>query len=536
VTARISTEVLIVGSGVAGAMCAWALASKGVKVAILEAGPRIERGEIVEAFKQSPNLDLSAGYPNPPWAPRPDWSGGDDTYIEQIGPDILAMEYLRVVGGTTWHWSGNTVRLLPSEFEMRSRYGVGEDWPIGYQTLETFYTQAEYEMGVCGDSTADDGSPRSEPFPMPPMPKSYSDQHIIERLKGSGIDFTARPTARNSQPFDDRSRCEGFGSCSPICPSGAQYAAMVHVRKAEALGARVIENARVDRLVADTNGRVSEVHFGRPDGSRGVAVGRIVVAAANGIETPRLLLMSGTEHYPDGIANRSGAVGRYHMDHPGIYCRMILPQPVYAGRGPESTMTSFTFRDGAFRRQRAAWTMSTYNRTHLYDITSQSLLNGQAPPGLDEAIHHRALHEIEIDIHMEQLPERNNGISLDWSRLDSAGQPGLRLFYSYGAYEHAGFEFSREIFRKVGASLGAVQSYISKPYSHHHLMGMTRMGDDPNTSVVNADCRSHDHENLYLLSSSVFPTSGTANPTLTIAALSLRAANSIISRLENPSE
>ena len=533
-TTEISAEVLIIGSGVAGAMCAYSLAQKGIKVTILEAGPRIKRDEVVTEFKQSPNLDLSAGFPNATWAPRPDWSQGHDQYIEQIGPEVvLTLEYLRIVGGTTWHWSANTIRQLPTEFRMQSQYGVGEDWPISYQDLEPFYVQAEYEMGVAGDSSIDIGSPRSKPYPLPPMPPTYSDKFIAEKLKTIGITFVPRPVARNSLPFDNRVQCQGYGTCSPICPVGAQYSAMVHVNKAEALGVQVIENARVDYLETDTNDRISVVHFGRPDGSKGVAKGRIVVVAANGIETPRLLLMSRSEQFPDGLANSSDTVGRYYMGHPGIYCRMIMPKPLYAGRGPESTSTSFTFRDGPFRRERAAWTMAVYNRAHINDITNNALLDRLVSPELDKLIQFRALHEIEIDIHMEQLPNRDNGMTLNWSKRDSAGQPVMRFYYSYGDYEEAGFEFAREIFRKASNTLNALDTFISEPYSHHHLMGMTRMGINPATSVVDGDCRSHDHANLFIASSSVFPTGTTANPTLTIAALSLRLAGHIGSTIKS---
>ena len=531
-TTQISTEVLIIGSGVAGAMCAYSLAQKGIKVTILEAGPRIKRDEIVNGFKQSPYLDLSAGYPNVVWAPRPDWSLGNDQYIKQNGPEVLAIEYLRVVGGTTWHWGGNAIRLHPADFMMQSLYSVGVDWPISYQDLEPYYVQAEYEMGVAGDSSVDIGSPRSKPYPLPPIPPSYSDKFITKKLNAAGINFVPRPAARNSLPFDNRVQCQGYGTCTPICPTGAQYAAIVHVNKAEALGVQVIENARVDRLKTDKSGRISAVHFGRPDGSKGVAKGRIVVVAANGIETPRLLLMSCNEQCPDGLANSSGAVGRYHMDHPGIYCRMILPRPLYAGRGPESTITSFTFRDGSFRRKQAAWTLSVDNHAHVHDIANEALSDQLVPPDLDKTIKFRVFHEIQIDLHMETLPNRDNGITLDWSKRDSAGQPSMRLYFSYGDYEKAGFEFSREIFLKSAKALNALDAKISEPYSHHHLMGMTRMGNDPEISVVDSDCRSHEQPNLFIASSSIFPTSGTANPTLTIAALSLRLADYLKSVLQ----
>jgi len=523
----VSTDVLIIGSGVAGALCAYRLAQKGVKVTILEAGPRIKREDIVTGFRNSPYLDLSAGYPNTPWAPRPDWGTGKDRYIEQIGPDVSAMEYLRLVGGTSWHWSANSIRLLPSDFQMHTTRSVGLDWPISYSDLEPYYTEAEYEMGVAGDDSADTGSPRSKPYPNPPIPPSYSDRILSEKLRSLGMSFIARPAARNSRTYDGRSQCQGFGTCSPICPTGAQYSAMVHIQKAEKLGVELIENARADRINTDNHGGIVSVDYTHSDGTQGSATGKIVVVAANGIETPRLLLMSASDEYPHGLANSSGEVGRNYMDHPGLSCRMLSPDPLYVDRGPESTITSFTYRAGDFQRERAAWTMSIYNRSFFHKTTLNSLREGVLPPDLDELIMYRSLHEVEFDVHLEQLPNHQNGITLDWSKKDSAGQPVMRFHYSLGGYERNGLKFAQDIFWKISNTLQSTETQISETYSHHHLMGTTRMGDKPLTSVVDHECRTHDHKNMFLLGSAVFPTCGTANPTLTIAALSLRAADHI---------
>jgi glucose dehydrogenase len=159
-----SADVVIIGSGVAGALCAWRLAQKGLKVLILEAGPRIERKDIVQGFVGAHHLDLSAGFPNERWAPRPDWGTPTDDYIRQTGK-TARIEYLRVVGGTTWHWGAHCVRFLPRDFRIRSLYGVGDDWPISYDDIEPFYALADKEFGVCGNDAEDGGSPRSTPFP-----------------------------------------------------------------------------------------------------------------------------------------------------------------------------------------------------------------------------------------------------------------------------------------------------------------------------------------------------------------------------------
>lgn len=522
-----SADVVIIGSGIAGAMCAWRLGQKGLKVLILEAGPRINRGDIVQAFTATDKLDLSAGFPNPPWAPRPDWSTPKDDYIRQTGSEITRIEYLRVVGGTTWHWNGNSIRLIPSDFRLKSTHGVGVDWPIEYADLELYYVEAERAMGVAGEDGVDKETPRSAPFPLPPLPRSYGERLVLERLALIDMKFATRPVAINTRAYDGRPQCVGFSVCSPICPAGANYSANVHVEKAEALGVRVLENARVDRFEADSDGRIVAAHFARPDGEMGTAAGRFFILAANGLESPRLLLVSANERFPGGLANRSDQVGRNFMDHPSYNVHALMPEPVYFGRGPDVTSVWFDRRDGPFRAEQAAFTIALANRVPLYDIANHYLSMGLLPPELDRTIRNHALRHIEIDCQVEQLPRADNRVSIDWTDRDAAGQPRLVLHYSLGDYERRAVARIQTLFDKMVAALGAREHERSGLYAHHHLMGTLRMGKDPRTSVVDAFCRAHDHPNLYVAGSAVFPTGGTANPTLTIAALALRTADAI---------
>ena len=526
----VEADVIIIGSGVAGAMAAYTLANKGVKVAILEAGPRIDRAAIVKKFTQSHKFDFSSGYPNEDWAPRPDWDPAEKPYFDHIGPAQANVEYLRNVGGTTWHWSGFAIRLHPEDMKIKSTYGVGIDWHFDYAELEPYYSEAEKEMGVSGDDK-DPHPPRSKPFPLPPIPRSYSDKIIAPKLEKMGIKFSTPPAARNSRAYDGRSQCMGFGTCSPICPSGAQYAAVVHVNKSEKLGVRVLENTRVDRIITDASGKISEVHAKRPDGTDVTARGRIFLLAANGIESPRLLLMSANETYSKGLANSSGRVGRYFFEHPGLVCRMVMPAPVYP-RGPEATMSSDNFRNGDFRRTRAGFTFSIHNFAHHFEATSDLLEKGAEPPSLDSAIRDRVVRMIDMSSHMEQLPSEKNGITLDWTRRDRAGQPVMKHYYSFSDYENAGFEAAKETFRHITKALDAELLSIQGPVTEHHPLGMAMMGKDKKTSVVDPHCRSHDHPNLFIVGTAVFPSCGMSRPTLTIAALAIRTAEEIARQLK----
>lgn len=533
----IEADVVIIGSGVAGALTAYKLAQSGAKVVVLEAGPRIERADVVKKFTQSHKFDFSSGFPNTEHAPRPDWQEKDKNYIRHTGPEKPQIEYIRAVGGTTWHWSGFASRLSPEDFKMKSTYGVGIDWPIDYRTLEPWYCEAEAELGVAG---IEDPMPqakglpeiwRSKPYPMPPVPRSYSDSIIEKKLKKIGLHFSTPPAARATKPYDGRVQCMGFGTCSPICPSGAQYAAINHVIKAEKLGARVLENTRVDKLVTDTSGRISEVIAKQPDGTELRARAKIFVLAANGLESPRLLLMSANESNPKGLANSSGRVGRFLHEHPGIVCRFVMPEPVYP-RGPEVTMGCGTFMRGNFRRRRAGWAMGVHNFPHHHESADLLMKKGLEPPALDPAIRKRVLGMLDMNTQIEQLPYEQNGITLDWSRRDSAGQPGIDLYVSYTDYERASFALIRKMFTRIVKTLGAEMLSISEPVAQHHPLGMAMMGADKKYSVTDQYGRSHDHPNLFIQGMALFPTAGMHSPTLTISALALRNAEEVKRQLK----
>ena len=193
-----SADVVIVGSGVAGSLVAAQLAKAGLKVLILEAGPRVQRQAALAQYRDALIKIPEAPYPDTPYAPRPK-SDDPDHYYLQDGKDKFGSTYLRQVGGTTWHWLGTTLRFVPDDFKLRSRFGVGVDWPLSYDDLEPWYCEAERELGVAGDPNADLNAPRSKPYPLPPIPLSYADQRIAAAVAGTAYTVQPTPQARNSQ-------------------------------------------------------------------------------------------------------------------------------------------------------------------------------------------------------------------------------------------------------------------------------------------------------------------------------------------------
>ncbi len=535
--AEYEADVVIVGAGVAGLLAAWRLAAAGVRVLVLESGPRVNRAEAVETYRQAVVKTPESPYPDVPYAPRPALAALDDYYVH-VGPAKFQSNYERRVGGTTWHWLGTCLRHIPSDFAMFSRYGVAADWPLTYDDLEPWYQAAEEELGVAGDSDEDFGSTRSGKYPLPPLPLTYLDRQIALAVAPLGMKVKLTPQARNSIAYGGRPPCCGNGTCVPICPIAAKYDATVHAAKAEAAGAQILDQAIASRVEVDTAGMVSAIHFKRPDGSDHVARGQRYVIAGNAIETPKLLLISRTDALPNGVANRSDQVGRNLMDHPVQLSWALANEPLYPYRSPLENAGIEDFRDGAFRSRRSAFRIAigedgwSFPGTPPTAVAGELLKQGLRGKALAEAVAHHVAREFRFAILVEQMPLPENRVTPAWDKLDALGIPHPQIDYRLGEFVERGMAEARrvadQIFDAVGVSF---RKHGEEFFGAGHIMGTHRMGSDPAASVVDRDGRCHDHPNLFLLGSGVFPSVGTANPTLTIAALSLLAANVIESDL-----
>ena len=356
----LEADVVIVGAGVAGSLVGYKLAQAGVKVLLLEAGPPVDRSAAVHTYRTALHKVPESAYPEVPYAPSPDTADLNAYYV-QSGPDPFTSTYERRVGGTTWHWLGTALRLVPADFALRTRYGVGADWPLDYDTLEPWYFAAEQELGVAGDDSAQLGVVRQHPYPQPPIPPTYSDKQIAAAVAGLGVRLESTPQARNSTFYDQRPPCCGNASCIPVCPIGAKYDGAVHVRKAQAAGAQLVDQAVADFVEVDAQGRVTRIRVKHPDRSEQWASGRVFVLAAHAIETPKLLLLSRTAALPNGVANSSDQVGRNLMDHPTQLSLALARDPLYPYRSPLATSGIEQFRDGPFRAQRGAFRVEVGN-------------------------------------------------------------------------------------------------------------------------------------------------------------------------------
>lgn len=515
-------------------------------------------------------------------APRPtvltlggNWQDKNQAYLDQKGKLPFASTYERVAGGTVRHWLGTSLRFMPNDFTMKTTYGREVDWPIGYKDLEPWYEAAEYAIGVSANK-ADQAYhgiefPDAYNYPMPALPLSVVDQTVAASvdgmvLDGQAITVTSTPAGRNSRPYQNRRVCAGNTNCIPICPIQAKYDPSVTLNMALNTGNVAIMPFTVaNNVVVNGAGQVSQIDYiqydtpGGPETKRGHVQAKVFILAAHAIETPKLLLMSKNEgRTSNGVANSSGQVGRNLMDHPIYLVWALMPEPVFGYRGPLSTAGIETLRDGSFRKDRAAFRIEIGNEGWNFPIgdpytTVMDLINGtnvsklnpnsQALSGnaLTSAVNTNLSRQFRLGFLVEQSAEERNRVTLsDWK--DHLGLPRPRIEYDLSDYTKRGFVAAKAaadaIFAKLGArqftkaAPGPAQFTVGKDtfgfYGAGHIVGTYRMGTDKTKSVVDADQRSWDHSNLYLVGSGTFPTVATGNPTLTITALALRTADAIL--------
>ena len=582
-------DVIVVGAGIAGSLLAKQLGARGHRVLVLEAGvgggpadPPDGGGGAVERYQRALAKVPSAAIAENPLVPSPEvlaltgLPGGGyraGGYLLQDGPLPYASGYLRVNGGTGTAWTGLTPRMHPEDFRTGD-FGYGRDWPIGYAELEPYYRAAEREIGVAGDAEEQRRHvglpfPDGYAFPMAPVPASHLDRVLAARLDGrevtdpagagpTGLRVVGTPHGRNSEATPEYGPpCAGSASCIPVCPTGAKYTpARTQARWAPSV--TLLTRAVAGRVLADATGRVTGVEYqryqdpGRPDRTTGTARAGIVVLAAHAIENARLLLAS-------GLANSSDQVGRNLMDHPVLLTWGLMPEPVGAYRGPGSTSGLEGFRFGRARAARAPFRIEIGNwgwgwASGPPDDEVAAVLRGGDPaapngrglfgPELRRVLGDRVGRQFALQFEMEQSADPANRVTLDHRHRDPLGNPRPVLSYDLSDHVKAGMAAAKEVSDQLMGLLGAEDhtaylpgpgtpgwfEYQGRAYAYRgagHGAGTHIMGGAPADSVVDSWQRCWDHPNLYAVGCGSMPSLGTSNPTLTMAALTLRSAEQI---------
>jgi choline dehydrogenase-like flavoprotein len=529
-------DFVVIGSGAAGGIIAKELSQNGYRVVVLEQGPYLTEADFTHNEVKVLNEDLLTNHPKT----QPSTFRRTPT---DVAKTQRALVYGRLVGGTSVHFTANFWRLHEIDFVERSKVGAISgtgftDWPITYSDLEPYYTKVDWEVGVSGLAGASPfDPPRSKPYPMPPLPTKSSGVLLEKAGRKLGWNPFPAPMAILSQPRAGRSACVNCGFCLGFgCEVGAKsssLAAMIHV--AEKTGrCEIRPNSYVHKIEVDTNGRATgAVYF---DAERNVHLqkAKAVVISANGAETPRLLLLSANKQFPNGLANSSGLVGKYLMLNSGAVSVGVFEEPLndYKGFAVSRIIHDFYELDGQ--------KLGFYGGGGIdarFDLTPIGFANGALPPGtprwgkgFKDAIAHNFTRTMEVMSHGTSLPLETNSFSLDANVKDDWGLPALCMTYKDHPDDLKLANWLNARGLELLDAAGAKQKWsfpIEEQSFAVHLLGTCRMGNDPKTSVINADHRTHDVKNLFLCDGSSLVTSGRGQPTMTIEALAFRAADRI---------
>jgi len=522
-SSRPIADVCVIGAGLAGGLVAHALARQGRSVVVLEAGPRFN-----PATRHLLLAELLRSGASP-------WAGPvERDRFTNAGEIPYPLNDYRVkgVGGTTLHWTAYTPRLHEHDFALQTRYGMAVDWPVTYVELEPFYGDAESALGVSGNVDNPYASFRSTGYAMPAFPPSVGDAALTAACERLGMTTHSVPYARSTTRWEGRSPCRAFGTCAShqICPISAQYTAETHIARAEATGrVEVITGAIARRFELDTGGRIRAVIYGTSATPEAVVSARVFVLAAHAVESARLLLLSASSRHPDGLGNSSGLVGRHLMEHPLWAVHGRLRSSTFPFRIGFHTRETHHFCDHPHRARVGAFRLAFPNQPgpRPEDIARDS---GAWGDGLAQEVRETFGRVVSVHGFSEQLPDPAHTVTLDPTVVDGFGDPVPRLTWGLSAYDRAAGRAAMTEAVRILEAAGADD--ISFPFADRfsfcgHQIGTLRMGDDPDASVVNRQLVCHDVPNLVAVGSSVFPTSSALNPSLTIAALALRAATHI---------
>ncbi|MCI0437344.1 MAG: GMC family oxidoreductase [Gemmatimonadetes bacterium] len=530
-----AVDFVIVGSGAAGGVVAKELASAGFSVVVLEQGPWRQNADFQhhDEYATWMRFELQGLPRDFPQTFRN--SENADAQLQTLPPPLL---YARGVGGSSIHFTANYWRFQPIDFNERSRLGPISgtgfaDWPISYEELEPHYTKVDWEIGVSGAPGTFD-PPRSRPYPVPPLPVKSSGVLLERGARALGWHADPAPMAILSQPYEGRPACGHCGYCIGYgCEFGAKSSTLVTMipRAIETGNCEVRAEATVYRIETDDAGRATGVLYWDATGAEHRQRARAVVLCANGAETTRLLLLSESSRFPDGLANSSGLVGKHLMFNGQTAAFGVFEHPLNEYKSVQVTRIVWDFYQsdpargfyggGGFDARLSLGPLLFA----LFGMPPEAPLWGA---GFKTALREMFPRAVEIACHSTSLPVETNSISLDPTVKDKWGRPALRVTYHDHDDDIRMMQFLQDRANELLDAAGARRKWSFPAASQTagaHLLGTCRMGNDPATSVVTRDHRSHDVPNLFICDGSSFVTSGRGQPTMTIQALAFRAGD-----------
>lgn len=541
--ADILYDVVVVGTGISGSIIAKELGRQGHRVLILEAGEDhgldyFEYQKYNHHFYMAPESTPHAPFmdndnapaqdetdPNCDPAKDPDCSNA--SYVISTGEIPFMSGYERAAGGTTLHWTGVTMRMLPNDFRTREKYGRGDDWPVSYEEMQRFYRLAEKEIGISGDLSDQKyhGLHYAKDYVLPmTYPKSFVEKFVHEYTDGEQVtlagkiypvDVHSSPQGRNGMPnpkyrgIDKRGevlpggenpekqevfepvgavgnpkmgqRCEGAANCCPVCPVQAKYNSNKTLSHARGYsGVEFRPRTVVSTLEKGSDGKISRVNYtsyGYAKGEFRKATGscraKVVVLACNAIETPKILLASKNDEHPNGLANSSGQVGKNLMDHPVLLTwGLVRDKDVQLGtfRGPTTTSGVITFADGDFRKDHAPFRMAIGNWGWAWPTGApesdvlDAIGNGMMGQNLRGHLKSTLDRQFRFACYLEQLPNENNYVTIG-DKKDKLGNPRPVVHYDIDEYTSKGAKAAWEVSRQLFQKLGVKDENEEKDYN-----------------------------------------------------------------------
>ena len=525
-------DILIIGAGASSAAAAWSLSDTKMRILCLEQGDWMNPADYPSTKKHWQVLL------DPDYNPSPNVRKRKADYPINEDESSVGVANFNGVGGGTILYSGHFPRLKPSDFKTRTLDGVGEDWPVDYYTLEPYFAQNDRNMGVSG-LAGDPAIPYHEP-PLPPVPIGKMGEVMGKGLNKRGWHWWPSDSAIITEDYEGREKCINLGPCNYGCAQGAKSSVdIAYWPMNQRLGVELKTRCRVREITVDEKDMATGVIYIDEDGIEHHQRTEVVIMACNGIGTPRLLLNSKSARFPDGLANRSGLVGKNLMFHPWGFVQGIFEERLESHLGPMGTcMLSQEFYETDRNRDfvRGYTLQITRGQSPIMTAVNHTL-RGKIPWGAE---HHAGFERyagssVNMNICCEDLPEECNTVTLDPTLTDSDGIPAPKITYRLSENSERMMDHA---IGKATEALEAAGAFQIDKLGHTrntgwHLMGTARMGNDPEKSVGNSWGRSHDVKNLFIIDGSIFVTAGAVNPTTTIQALALYVADTMKKNLAN---
>jgi choline dehydrogenase-like flavoprotein len=482
-----SYDVCIIGSGPAGTLLGTKLAAQGVRTLILESG----RGLL--AWLSDRRLRSLADY---------DYTG-DTRYP-------LALTTSRIVGGNSNFWTGRCERLHPSDFASHPYTPPDNPWPIGYNDLDAYYDVAERLLRVRGGPRTRFAPPRKGPLPVPGSPDISLLKSLCARFDVE-VEDTATATPTKTLRI--------FNVQREILPEFLSSGC-----------GTLVSAVTVKRLVAGADQSIVAAEVATLDGQEATARARLFVVCCGGMESPRLLLLSASEAFPNGVGNSNDMVGRGFNEHPNVGFYMRIPHS-WGTMVPTNKIARTHQFYNTFRSQGLGAIVPAFRQAWLLPNHILPFRLSNLPRNVASAFGRVAKAAFYVGASTEMKISMSNRITLSKSKRDLFGRPIGHLIFNFAEEDLALLEQARALIRGWLPRVGATAIHEAElAWSRHH-QGACRMGHNPRTSVVDKDLRVHESPNLFVCGSEVFATGGGMQPSLSIAALALRLADHVVARL-----